>query len=229
MGYRLSIAGIVCTLFLVSCSQPDTKPAPPLAVAGGRRLPPIDEASNDPSFLKFRTDLLSAVDRRDTAYVLGILDPAIKNNFGGDGGIKEFQEMWKPDQADSELWKVLQFILTHGGAFQGENFVAPYVFSSLPDVADEDDHFRYGAVVEDDVLLFAKPSATASAVAKLSYHVVKQLDEDGLPEGWIKVATSDRVEGYIPAELYRNIVEYRAYFMKNKSGEWRMTTLVAGD
>jgi hypothetical protein len=106
--------------------------------------------------------------------------------------------------------------------------VAPYTFSSFPDVGDEDDHFRYGAVVEDDVLLFARPSATASAVAKLSFHVVKQLDEDALPEGWIKVATTDHVEGYIPASLYRNIAEYRAFFTK-KSGEWRMSMLAAGD
>jgi hypothetical protein len=221
---------MLCTVvLLLSCKrQSETTPAPPLTLAGGKRLLPVDEGSKDASFLKFRSDLIKAVDRRDAEYVLHTLDPAIKNSFGGNDGVAEFKEMWHPERADSELWEVLGFILRHGGAFQGESFVAPYFFSSFPEVDDEDDHFSYGAVVEEDVLLFAKPEATASAVAKLSYHIVKQLDEDGLPEGWIKVETTDHIKGYLPAALYRNIVEYRAFFMK-KDGEWRMNTLLAGD
>jgi hypothetical protein len=179
--------------------------------------------------VKFRDDLLLAVTRRDVAGVLTILDPAIRNGFGGDDGIQEFKEMWKPESADSELWDVLRFILTHGGAFSDGTFSAPYVFSSFPkDLPDYNDSYRYGAIVEDNAILHSKPDAKASGVATLSYHVVKQLDEDGLPSGWIKVATTDGAEGYIPASLYRNVVEYRAIFAKKK-GAWRMVMLLAGD
>jgi hypothetical protein len=230
---------MVVSSILASCggdTQPPTVPPPAVAppevtpppVSKGQRLPPIDEASKDPSLVKFRDELLQAVTRRDVTPVLAILDPSIRNSFGGDGGIQEFKTMWKPESADSELWDVLRFILMHGGAFQGGTFVAPYVFSSFPKDLPDDDSFRYGAVVEDNVILHSKPDAKASGVATLSYHVVKQLDEDGLPSGWIKVATTDGTEGYIPESLYRNVVEYRAIFAK-KNGAWRMTMLLAGD
>ncbi len=43
----------------------------------------------------FRENLIEAVRRRDVKYVVGILDPAIVNSFGGSGGIEEFTKMWK--------------------------------------------------------------------------------------------------------------------------------------
>ena len=168
------------------------------------------------------------MNRRDVPHVLGILDRSIKNNFGGDGGIEEFKEVWKLQSSDSELWEVLRFILTHGGAFSKDGtFVAPYFFSSFPELPD-DEMYRYGAVIEDNVILRSRPDMNASGVATLSLHVVKQLDEDNLPEGWIKVATTEGATGYIPRPLYRNIVEYRAIFEK-KNGAWRMMMLLAGD
>jgi hypothetical protein len=178
--------------------------------------------------VKFRNELLQAVDRHDSAWVLRILDPHIKNSFGGDGGIEEFKEMWKPERADSELWKELKAVLTHGGAFSEETFVAPYVFSSFPSDLPPDDSFRYGAILEDNVPLRAKPDAGAPAIATLSYHIVRQLDEDRLPPDWMKAVTTDGAEGYIPASTYRNVIEYRAIFAK-KNGTWRMVTFVAGD
>ena len=117
--------------------------------------------------------MLEAIDRRDVAYVLRILDPAIKNSFGGDGGIEEFKQAWKPESPDSELWTELRFVLAHGGAFQEGNFVAPYFFSSFPDLHDvpgyDEDSFRYGAVIGDvrvldglgrEVLHINAPAAT---------------------------------------------------------------------
>ena len=119
MKYRVAESASIicfCLCFAVSCQrdpQPTPSTPPPPALAKGLQLLPIDEASKDSSFLKFREELLQAVERRDATYVLGILDPHIKNNFGGDGGIDEFRETWKPEQADSELWKELRFVLTH--------------------------------------------------------------------------------------------------------------------
>jgi hypothetical protein len=138
--------------------------------------------------------------------------------------------MWKPETPDSDLWEVLRFLLTHGGAFSKDGtFVAPYIFSSFPErPPDDDESYRYGAVIEDNVILRSKPDAKASGVATLSYHVVKQLDEDGLPMGWMKVANTDGTAGYIPDSLYRNVIDYRTIFEK-KNGAWRMTMLLAGD
>ncbi len=82
-----------------------------------RLVLPIDEGKTDASFKTFREKLIEAVKKRDVKYVLGILDPAILNSFGGDGGIKEFKEMWKIDSPASELWDELLIVLTNGGSF----------------------------------------------------------------------------------------------------------------
>ena len=176
--------------------------------------------------------MLEAIDRRDVAYVLRILDPAIKNSFGGDGGIEEFKQAWKPESPDSELWTELRFVLAHGGAFQEGNFVAPYFFSSFPDLHDvpgyDEDSFRYGAVIGENVVLRTKPLVTAPGVALLSHHLVKQLDDDSVPSGWMKAATTDGTEGYLESSMWRNVVDYRAAFTK-ASGMWRMNMFLAGD
>lgn len=218
---------------LESCQRASEAPppaSPDLPLAGGRRLDPIDEAALDPSFLKFREDLLRAVDRRDAPYVISVLDPSIKNSFGGNDGIADFREMWKPEKADSELWDVLRGVLTHGGTFRDDTFTAPYVFSSLPsDLTDNDlEGYRLGAVVEDNVPLRSKPDTNAPAAVKLSYHLVKTVDEQGLPPQWIKVETMDGTAGYIPAMTFRNVIDYRASFTR-QGVSWRMVMLLAGD
>jgi hypothetical protein len=222
-------------VLLGACGGKTPEPPEPtqqLSIAGGRTLSPIDEASKDPSFVEFRRALLEAVDRRDIAHVVGVLDPAIKNSFGGDGGIDEFKQTWKPESPGSELWKELGFVLRHGGAFQDGNFVAPYFFSSFPDLHDlpgyDEDSFRYGAVIQEKVVLRTKPAESAPGVALLSFHVVKQLDDDSVPSGWMKAATTDGTEGYIQTAMWRNVVDYRAAFTK-ASGMWRMNMLLAGD
>ena len=224
-------------LFLASCQgESPTKPAPPSEppppASNGRRLAPVDEASKDPSFLKFRGELLQAVDRKDAPHLLSILDPQIRNSFGPGGGIDDFKEMWKPERADSEVWTELRFILTHGGAFKTEGFVAPYIFSSLPDLQGvpgyDHESYRFGAVFEDNVILRSQPDSTASPVARLSYHIVKSVDEADLPPDWMKAETTDGMQGYLPRAVWRNVIDYRAIFTK-QSGTWRMVMLLAGD
>jgi hypothetical protein len=218
---------------LQSCQRATEAPSPAtpdLPVAEGRRLDPVDEAPLDPSFLKFREDLLRAVDRRDAAYVVSVLDPSIKNSFGGNDGIAEFRQMWKPEKPDSEVWETLRSVLTHGGTFRDDFFTAPYVFSSFPSDISGDalEGYRLGAVLEDNVPFRSKPDQNAPAAVRLSYHIVKTVDEPGLPAGWIKVATTDGTPGYIPASTYRNVIDYRASFTK-RNGAWRMIMLLAGD
>jgi hypothetical protein len=224
----LNIAGL-----LESCqrAREETQPTPPdLPVAEGRRLDPVDEAPLDPSFLKFREDLLRAVDRRDAPFILSILDPSIKNSFGGNDGIAEFRQMWRLEKADSELWGVLQSVLTHGGTFRDDFFTAPYVFSSFPSdlTGDDLEGYHLGAVLEENVPLRSRPDENSPPAVRLSYHIVKTIDEPGLPAGWIKVATTTGTSGYIPMSTFRNVIDYRASFTR-QSGAWRMIMLLAGD
>ena len=82
------------------------------------KLLPVDEASQDPSFERFRMRLLAAAKNHDTAFILSILDQHILNSLGGSGGVKEFKEQWKLDETGDEFWNTLIAVLTKGGPSQ---------------------------------------------------------------------------------------------------------------
>lgn len=201
-----------------------------------RRLLPVDEAAKDASFKQFREKLTSAVEKRDAKYVLSIVDPKIKNGFGGEDGFANFKKQWKINSPKSELWDELLFALTNGGAFtlEGKNklFVAPYVFSSFP--ADLDS-FEYSAIVGTDVRLHAAPGISSPTVGALSYSIVKANYQNSVKEktnsekyDWVKVETTDGKKGFVAARFVRSPIGYRAGFEKIR-GQWKMTFFLAGD
>ncbi len=201
-----------------------------------RQVFPFDEGKTDASFKSFREKLIEAVRKRDVKYVVGILDPAILNSFGGDGGIKEFKEMWKIDSPTSELWDELLIVLTNGGSFfkEDENnlFCAPYSFKQFPEDLDA---FEYQLIFDNNVNLRVRPDLKAETVGQLSYNVVKVDYENSVAdknkEGeyfWLNVETLGGKKGFVSAKFVRSSVDYRACFEK-KNGKWKMTTFVAGD
>ena len=104
-------------------------------------LLPIDEAARQPDFFSFRAQLQAAVARHDADAVIAALDPNIKLSFGGDDGIEGFRRLWRPSDADTELWAELGAVLALGGTFSSESsFTAPYVFSRWPDGVDGFEH-----------------------------------------------------------------------------------------
>ena len=206
------------------------------AAAQERRLLPVDEAGKDHSFKAFRDKLISAVKNRDAKYVLSVLDPKIKNGFGGNDGIANFRKQWKIDSSKSELWDELLFVLTNGGAFQQEGrskiFTAPYIYSNFPDDLDP---FEYSAITGTNVRLRAKPNTEAPVVANLSYSIVKvdyQNSVESRPDAgkytWHKVETSDGKKGFVAGQFVRSSIDYRAGFEK-KGSQWKMIFFLAGD
>jgi hypothetical protein len=150
------------------------------------------------------------------------------SSFGGEGGITEFREHWHLADGNTASWDTLEFILTHGGAFKGDAFEGPYVSSSFPATIPSDDRYMYGAVLEDKVPLYSLPDVNSPPVAILSYHITKSLEADNLAPEWIKVVTTDGIEGFMLRSLWRNVIAYRARFIR-KGGMWRMDLLVEGD
>ena len=208
-------------ILLVSISWP--------AIAQVGKLYPVDEGPKDPSFQEFRGKLIEAAKNRDAKFILSILDPKILNSFGGDGGVKEFKEMWKPDNPNSELWGTLIEILSMGGSFTKNEFCAPYVFTKFPEL-DAFDHF---VIIGEQVRVREQPGLTSPAVATLSYDIVAQADQPTEPvikEGhsWIAIKLSNGKTGFVSKQFIRSPIDYRACFMK-KMGRWRMVSLVAGD
>ncbi len=195
------------------------------------KLNPIDEAAKDPSFFAFRARLMKAVLRRDTAYVINVLDPAIKNSFGDGGGIAEFKRMWRPEFPNSKVWDELLTVLALGGKFgEGHSFMAPYTYSAFPDKFDS---FEYGVILDDNVRVRQAPSISSAVIGSLSFDIVKVSDwklvqSPGNKQSWIAVDLADNRRGYVAREFIRSPIDYRAIFNKT-NGKWLMTAFIAGD
>jgi hypothetical protein len=204
------------------------------AIAQENKLPPVDEAAQDPSWVSFKNRLLNALDRRDRKFVLSVLDRNIRNGFEGERGIAEFRRQWNFDADDSPLWRELPALLFLGGAYVRREkgpaeFCAPYV---LPKWPDDVDPYVHGAVVSKDVLVKSAPSASSSTLQTLAYDIVSVSDWDIADESadarqrWVKIRVKER-DGYVPEEQIRSPVEHAACFVKTAGG-WRMTALVVG-
>jgi len=183
---------------------------------------PIDQATQQPDFFSFRARLQVAVARRDASAVLSILDPSIRNTFGGDDGIEAFKRRWRIDSPDSELWEELGTVLAFGGFFEGPStFVAPYTFRC------GEEAFEDVVVLGSNVRLRAAPSERADVVGLLSFSVVSLAS--GYPLGpWAEVTVGDGRRGFVATRYIRSPIDYRALFVRSSNG-WRMTALIAGD
>lgn len=207
-----------------------------------RYVKPVDEASQNASFLAFRTKLIAAAERHDANYILGIIDPQIKLGFGGDDGIANFKKIWKINAKDSKFWDEFLLVIKNGGAFDGRgrnkfnSFTAPYTYSSWPEDLDV---FEYLAIFGSGVNLRERPSADAKIIGTLSYNVVKPNNdesttvktgsgEDDWEFDWRKVETLGGKSGFVKAKYARSSIDYRAGFNKIR-GVWKLTFFVAGD
>ena len=195
---------------------------------------PVDESGNDSSFRAFKQQLERAVHARDSSSLLKLVDPQIRNGFGGDDGAEKFQEIWNPEKTDSEIWEILETILSLGAtdesSAEAHLFCAPYVFRRFP---DELDPFEYDVVIRPDAPLRLRPDTQAPVVAKISYEIVKRLDwvksDNGrFLDSWARVRTFDSKEGFMSARDVWSPIGYRACFQK-KEGRWMMAFLGAGD
>jgi len=202
---------------------------PAQAVAQRAAVPPIDDASGDPEFFVFRARLQAALAKQDTAELLKIVAPEIRNSFGGDGGRDEFRQKWDLDRPErSPLWGVLALVLALGGRFDGDSvFFAPYTFKGTPG-----DGFEALAVLGRNVLIRAEPSTAAAVVDTVSFEVLTRWREGAsshpAADGWESVRTSKDRTGWVSNRFVRSPIDYRAGFIR-RQGRWWLRLLVAGD
>jgi len=205
------------------------------AFAQEKFVKPVDSAAQDASFLAFRTKLIAAAEKKDANAIFAIVDPKIKNGFGGNDGIAAFKREWKLTAKNSKFWAEFLAVLKNGGGFSKEGgnklFVAPYTFSDWP---DDVDGFEYHVIFGNNVNLREQPSMTAPVLTKLSYNVIK-IEPETLPKSgkseypeWWQVTTLGGLNGFVKREFVRSHIDYRAGFEK-KRGVWKMTFFLAGD
>jgi SH3 domain-containing protein len=181
-------------------------------------LLPVDEAKRDPSFAAYRQELLAAVRQHDDAALAKLVDPKIRTGFGGEGGVADFRRQIK----ERKLWPELEWVVSHGGSWQGETFCAPYVYSKWPDAVDS---FQGFAVTGKGVALRSSPK-TGRIVTRLDYDVVTIAGAE--QQGWRKVKTGSGKVGWVSTAYLRSPVGYRSCFGKTPNG-WRMQLFVSGD
>lgn len=199
-----------------------------------RFVRPADDAGADSTFLAFRTKLIAAAKRRDANAILAIVDPRIKNGFGGNDGITNFKKHWKINNKNSDFWAEFLKVIMNGGGFSKEGrtklFVAPYTFSDWPEDLDGFDHH---AIFGNNVNLREKPSTDSRVIGQLSFNVVRVDGDASVVDTkgkytWVKVTTLGGKTGFVNAEFIRSPIDFRAGFEK-KRGAWKMTFFLAGD
>jgi len=204
------------------------------ARAQDMKLPPVDEAANDASWVSFKNRLLTALEKRDKKTVLSVIDHNVRNNPDTPRGVAEFRAQWDFDADDSPLWRKLSSALFLGGAYVKREkgpaeFCAPYVMPKWPDDVDPHDH---GAIIANDTLVKAAPSSDSATLKTLTYDIVTVTDWDvadqaaDVKQHWVKIKIQEG-EGFVPEEQIRSPIEHAACFVKTPDG-WRMTALLAG-
>lgn len=196
-----------------------------LAGATPDRLPPIDQCGSDASFQRFRSELARAVQRRDRAALLRLVDDDVQIDFGGGSGRKAFVAAWKLDKpGQSRLWNELRTLLQLGCVKGEGGYLMPSLFEQVGD--DMDSLETYVAVVPGAPLRSA-PRADAPVVATLYWDVLK-LEEVSDDQQWSFVSTKGGRRGYVRLDQIRNPLDSRLLVVKTR-GEWRIKALVAGD
>jgi hypothetical protein len=216
--------GYALALVMGMSAGEQARTANPCVDSGSRRprLLPVDEASSNSDFLRYRARLRTAIERRDLDAVVEAADPAIRLGFDASGG-RDLLRQRLTERAES--WEELRVALAHGGSFSSpSSFAAPYVYSEWPETLDS---FQCAAITGSNVRLREAPGLDAAIVTSVSYSIVRVLDEreDRL---WRWVELGDGRTGFIWHAYVRRPIDYRALFNRI-DGRWRMTAFVAGD
>jgi hypothetical protein len=212
----------LCALMMAAAA-----PAPLLAQES--RIEPVDEASRDMSWAIFRAKLLTAIEKRDRKFVLGVLDPKVRNGSDAPRGIAEFRRQWEIDSDDGVFWRELPSALSVGSAwFERPNkqreLCAPYVLAKWPRDVDPS---VYGVISAKEAWVKAEPSWESGTIAKLSYHIVRVTDwevadlDPKFGQKWVRIRLLKEGTGFVPEEHVRSPIEHTACFVRTGNG-WRL-------
>lgn len=227
--YKKILSILIVTFLLVNPARSfalfdDQETPQPEKTTIQKKLNFIDEGSKNESFNSFREELLKRIDKKDTKYLLSIIDPNLKFTLGDAREFKRFYSLDKEGDK-SIIWRELKKILLLGGVFTDEGFCAPYVTCAWPEGMDP---AGMAAIVGSDVKLHQRPNASSPVVATLNYDIVKTTyDSAALRAGWKAVQMLGGRKGYVKSSEAIVGNDYRAFF-KEKNGKWYLSVYISG-
>lgn len=208
------------------------------------KFPPINDIGKDKSLVTFVHQLKVAVQKKDKAYVLSVLDEKVMNSFDGEDNPAEFINIWDWEKDTVSLWHYLGRVLELGGAFNihpEDRYTVVFPYLCNIDLENGDEYFKVGVITGKNVNLREKPELSAKVVGQLTHDVVWFVEGEqvlrktqgtntfGDPE-WYQIETIDhKKKGWVFWKYVYSPVNYRLFLFKDKKGNWKISTFLAGD
>ena len=194
---------------------------------GARKLYTVDDGPKHRSYAVLRGRLIAAVRRRDSRFLVRTLAADVED-LGGSHGPRDFVARWHPERRGSEVWQVLETVLTHGGSYTHDEkrrwvFWAPYTYSSFP---EELDGYSWVTALSGSVPVRSAPNRRARLMGHLSYDIVPT--SGPTRRGYWRIQMPGGRWGFVSRRSVRSPIDYRAGFCFSQ-GRWRLVFLDAGD
>ena len=217
MKYNSLIPAFLCALPILG-----SLPASTSSIVGSSKITIVDDGGKNPSFVKFRSQLLGAVKRRDKKFVEEIAADDIKTGLGAGTGFRALREQWKNLLPQSPFWLRLERALTHAAHYDADNgeYDAPAI------VFDPGDSDKIEAAIWNRNSILHKSASDSSPVLRLLdcqlVTLLKPGDPAPIKEEWVEVKTKDGTTGFVKSRDVLSPYDEYASFKKVK-GKWRMT------
>jgi hypothetical protein len=230
----------ICEVLFGICAMAFLVPGVPGLQPERVRLPPVDQAAQDPSFAEFRKAFRAALDRRDVRSVIDAVSPLARIDSERRGQKFFERELSIPRSAmggqEHEYWSALSRTLSRGGAFTTtrgaepgrREFCAPYIYTLFPKVlpdnlAGEADPW---VILGSNVAARREADYKSPVVTRLSFDLVKS---SGLKiGGWQEIELPDGPTAYVWGDLIADPGDYHACFAKFGT-KWLMTEFSHGE
>ena len=175
-------------------------------------------------FDSFRGQLRRAITFQNTDSLTALVDPDIRLDFGGEGGIDALKTRLADDPS---LWSEMSDAIALGCSAEGETAATmPWAFANLPEGTEATSTYL---VIANDAPVRAEAAETADSKDAISWDLVTVSEAPAEGAEFVEVSTLDgKTTGYVAAESLRPITDYRILANRGDDG-WKVTAFVAGD
>ena len=201
------------------------------AKGSSRRIEPVSEIERDPTLRSFLDHLNRIVAEKNEMALLAEMEPVFRVEFSRGKGPTAFRRYWKPESADTRIWKVLERLFAMGGTFYSPGlFAIPYIYTRFPIDLDP---FEYVVAEKDNVPVRAGASSQDQVIGTISCELVRVTPRLKPPVHldamqWLRIITPSGATGFVSTSDVYSPAAHRAFFEKRR-GRWRWISLVCAD